>query len=253
MLDALAGRRRVALPVALVAAHPDDETIGAGASLRLFDNLLLVHVTDGAPCDLTDARRAGFGTLAAYAAARRTELLAALDAGQATPRLLALDLRDQGASAEMTPLAFRLAAAFTAHGTRIVITHPYEGGHPDHDATALGVHRAVRGTGIAVLEMASYHAAKDGGLATGRFLPGGGDPVDILLPPQEQDLKRAMLACFATQRATLAWFDSQREIFRTAPAYDFTQPPHPGELHYERHDWGMTGTLWRHLAAAALA
>ncbi len=239
--------------MALVAAHPDDETIGAGASLRLFDDLLLIHVTDGAPTDLNDARRAGFGTLAAYAAARRSELVAALHAGQAHPRTLALDLPDQGASAEMTPLAFRLAALFAAHGTQVVITHPYEGGHPDHDATALGVHRAVRGTGIAILEMASYHAGEDGRLATGQFLPGGGEPVEILLPPQEQDRKREMMACFATQRATLAWFGTQREAFRTAPDYDFTQPPHPGELNYERHDWGMTGAAWRHLAAAATA
>ncbi len=239
--------------MALVAAHPDDETIGAGASLRLFDDLLLIHVTDGAPADLGDARRAGFGTLAAYAAARRAELAAALHAGQAHPRTLALDLPDQGASADMTQLAQRLAAAFAAHGTQIVITHPYEGGHPDHDATALGVHRAVRGTPIAILEMASYHAGKGGSLVTGQFLPGGGDPVQIVLAPQEQALKRAMMACFATQRATLAAFGTEREAFRIAPAYDFTQPPHPGELNYERHDWGMTGAAWRRLAASALA
>ena len=253
VLDGLARRRPVALPVALVAAHPDDETIGAGASLRLFGDLLLIHVTDGAPANLGDARRAGFGTLVAYAAARRAELAAALEAGQTHPRTLALDLPDQGASAEMAALAGRLAAVFAAHGTRVVITHPYEGGHPDHDATALGVHRAVHGTSIEVVEMASYHAGEDGGMATGRFLPGGGERVEVRLTPNEQDIKRAMLACFATQRATLAPFGIEREVFRLAPDYDFARPPHLGELHYERHEWGMTGAAWRNLAAAAIA
>ncbi len=253
MLDALARRRPVTLPVALVAAHPDDETIGAGASLHLFSNLLLIHVTDGAPGDMNDARRAGFGTRAAYAAARRAELADALCQGQAHPRIVALDLPDQGASAEMSPLASRLAALFAAHAVQAVITHPYEGGHPDHDATALGVRRAVRGTAIAVLEMAGYHAGEGGSLRTGQFLPGGDEAVEILLSPAEQDRKRAMLACFPTQRATLAAFGTQREAFRVAPEYDFTRPPHPGTLHYERYDWGMTGAAWRNLATAALA
>jgi N-acetylglucosamine malate deacetylase 2 len=57
--------------------------------------------------------------------------------------------------------------------------------------------------------------------------------------------KRAALACFASQRDTLALFDPTRELFRPAPVYDFSQPPHLGQLLYERYDWGMTGERWR--------
>ncbi len=250
MLDGLAQRRRIALPVALVAAHPDDETIGAGGSLHLFDDLLLIHVTDGAPRNLADAHLAGFGTAAAYAAARRAELAAALQAGGARLRLVALDLPDQGASAAMAELAARLAAAFATHGTRVAITHPYEGGHPDHDATAWAVQRAARGAALDRVEMAGYHADPAAGLLTGAFLPGGDSAVEIMLDAREQEAKRAMMACFATQQATLAPFGTAREAFRAAPAYDFSAPPHPGVLHYERHDWGMTGARWRSLAQA---
>ena len=77
----LARGERVAEPVALVVAHPDDETIGLGSRLHLFDRLLLVHLTDGAPADMGDARRAGFATREAYAAARaaRSSAVSALD------------------------------------------------------------------------------------------------------------------------------------------------------------------------------
>ena len=56
LLAALAAREPTELRVAVVAAHPDDETIGAGASLGLLRTPVLVHVTDGAPRSGHDAR-----------------------------------------------------------------------------------------------------------------------------------------------------------------------------------------------------
>ena len=55
----------------IVAAHPDDETLGIGSLLCLLDEALLVHVTDGAPRDGADARVHGFATCAEYADAAR--------------------------------------------------------------------------------------------------------------------------------------------------------------------------------------
>ena len=146
----------------------------------------------------------------------------------------------------MAPLARDLRALLAQHGVRCILTHPYEGGHPDHDATAFIAHHA----GLPVIEFASYHAAPGGGMRTGCFLPGP-EPLVLDLTPDEQARKRAMLAAFATQAATLAPFGTEREAFRTAPHYDFTQPPHAGRLHYEHYDWGMTGERWRALAAEA--
>ena len=100
-----------------------------------------------------------------------------------------------------------------------------------------------------IVEFASYHAG-DRGMATGCFLPNGAAATIVALDPAEQAVKRRMLDCFVSQRATLAAFGVAQEAFRPAPAYDFSRAPHEGTLHYERYDWGMTGPAWRALAAA---
>ena len=247
VLDSLARRVPTACRVALVVAHPDDEVIAAGASLHLLTGLLLVHVTDGAPRTLDDAARAGFGSPAAYAAARQAELAAALHVAGCTPARAALGIPDQDASLHMPAIARHLRALFARHGTQAVITHAYEGGHPDHDAVALAVHMAAPGQ---VIEFPGYHAAPDGSLVTGRLLPGP-PATHIPLDADERARKRAMLDCFTTQASILAAFGTEEEAFR--PAYpDFAAPPHPGTLNYEHWGWDMTGPRWRTLAAAAL-
>ena len=232
--------------MAIVVAHPDDETIGAGAMLPLFRRLVLVHVTDGAPRNLADANAHGFDSAPAYATARQAELDAALRVAGVSPVRVALGAPDQGASDALAPLTSALQDVLTRHGVAVVLTHPYEGGHPDHDAAAFIASRAR----AQILEFASYHADLAGGLAIGRFLPGP-DPLRLTLTPAEQARKRRMLDCFTTQATTLAPFGTEWEAFRPAPTYDFAAAPHPGALHYERYDWGMTGARWRSLAAAA--
>ena len=249
LLARLAARAPVEEVVALVVAHPDDEVIGAGGVLPLLQRLVLVHVTDGAPGNLADAHAHGFADAAGYAAERRKELGRALALG--SPSLLGvvceeLGSPDQGASERLVSLTRALRALLARRGVQVIITHPYEGGHPDHDATAFIAAHA----GLPVVEFASYHADPGGGMRTGAFLPGP-DGVRLTLTPGEQARKRAMLAAFETQAATLTPFGTEAELFRLSPAYDFTRPPHDGTLHYERYDWGMTGERWRGLAAEA--
>lgn len=248
VLDCLARRVPTGRPVALVVAHPDDEAIAAGASLHLLTNLLLVHVTDGAPRNLDDAARAGFGTPAAYADAREAELRDALRVAGCGAARAGLGVPDQDASLHMPAIAHDLARLFERHGTQVVITHAYEGGHPDHDAAALAVHAAAPGR---VIEFPGYHAAPDGSLVTGLFLPGA-SATEVMLDTGDQARKRLMLDCFRTQAHMLASFGTDMESFRPARP-DFRAPPHPGTLNYEHWGWSMTGLRWRALAAAALA
>ena len=57
--------------IAVVVAHPDDETLGCGAQLARLRGVTLVHITDGAPRNTRDGRAHDFKTLYAYEAARQ--------------------------------------------------------------------------------------------------------------------------------------------------------------------------------------
>lgn len=233
----------------LVAAHPDDETIGAGSRLRHWRNLTLVHVTDGAPRDLRDARLHGFSAAAEYSQTREAELRCALQTGAASPARIRLEVADQAAAFHMAEVARLLAGIFRGIQPDIVLTHPYEGGHPDHDATAFAVHAAAWETGCrnAVWEFTSYHN-RAGALCTGEFLPGDTPEVTHTLSVEERTIKQRMFGCFVTQTETLAPFGVGHERFRCAPQYDWTKAPHEGLLLYEQLSSYMTGERFRQLS-----
>jgi LmbE family N-acetylglucosaminyl deacetylase len=243
--------------VLLIAAHPDDETAGIGAQLHRCQDLVLLHLTDGAPRSLTDARRHGFGDAASYAAARARELQAALAAGGVRPhRCYSLGLPDQSLGWSLVALTRRLARLVAELRPSIQITHAYEGGQPDHDAAAFAAQMAVAvqppQTRPARLEFAGYHAA-DGSLAWGGFLDETGESGAIRLSAEERRRRSAMLDCFETQKSVLVFASRSEERLRPAPDYDFAQPPHAGALWYERMDWNMSGAEWRAEARTSLA
>jgi N-acetylglucosamine malate deacetylase 2 len=242
----------------VVAAHPDDETVGAGSRLPRLVDARFVYVTDGAPLDGCDAAAHGL-SVAAYATLRQQELEKALAlCGIPAWQLVHLRCPDQEAALRLAELAHALQRLFHAFRPAAVLTHPYEGGHPDHDAAAFAVHAAAQSLRRAgepapvVLEMTSYHLGSDG-LQPGNFLPVGAEEVrTVHLTPEEQRRKRALFDCFATQSRTLAWFPLDVERFRRSPAYDFRAPPHGGPLFYEGFPWGMSGARFCALAEQAM-
>jgi N-acetylglucosamine malate deacetylase 2 len=242
----------------IVVAHPDDEVIGAGGRLPRLREVALVHVTDGSPRDLGDARSNGFSTREEYAEARRREMAAALAlAGIDEAQTYELGCVDQEASLHLEELSWGLAGLLRELRPEVMLTHPYEGGHPDHDATAFVARAAcrllaARGERVpALLEMTSYHNGPTG-IQVGDFLPAGdSEAATVTLSGEERALKQQMLDCYRSQQNTVRLFPVEQERFRLAPCYDFTRPPHEGLLFYECFPWGMTGARFCELAGAA--
>ncbi len=236
----------------LIAAHPDDETIGLGGQLHAFRNLRIVHVTDGAPRDPREAAEKGFAAREEYARARQAELVAALGIAGIAPNVVqSLGIVDQEASLDLLGLALRIAGLIHEMSPEAVYTHPYEGGHPDHDACAFAVRAACSTLDAppAIREFTSYHG-RGGEMVTGEFLGNGGSAT-VLLSNEARSRKRRMLECFATQRETLRAFRCDAERLRNAPPYDFTRPP-AEEVFYDRFPWGIDSAEWLDRARAAL-
>lgn len=245
----------VSLQVAVLAAHPDDETIGASALLARFPAAHIIYLTDGAPRNQHLWPPTMQGSRDDYAELRHREAVNALaHAGISDEQIFWLGGVDQEAIFEARPLGASLAEFLRQHRCNLVITHSYEGGHPDHDAAALVARLACSALGREapqICEMTSYHA-RDGQCVTGEFLNADPSSETVLeLSEQGRECKRKMMDEYQSQRLVLENFPINSERLRIAPVYDFSQPPHQGKLWYECMGWTITGALWRELAAAA--
>jgi N-acetylglucosamine malate deacetylase 2 len=247
--------------VLVLAAHPDDETIGVGGMFpRLAHSLEVVHVTDGAPRHRRQWGRQEFRTWEEYAAHRHHEVECALRVAglDASKICSSMEVMDSEVSLNLVPVTRRLMELFDERRPEVVITHPYEGGHTDHDAVAFAARAAVTllaregATAPALAEFTSYHN-EGGEKVVNRFLPWDGAPItDVALTREEKDMKRRMYDCFVTQYSVLRDMPIRLERYRPAPCYDFTEAPHAGRLRYERYPLGIRGKHWRQLAADAM-
>lgn len=243
----------------VIAAHPGDEIVGAACLISKLANVNIVHVTDGAR-DLEVAKSAGFEDVPTYAAARKQECLEALILVRVSQnRVVEFLLPDTSASDRLPDLTKRIAHHLQECGTEIVVTHPYEGGHPDHDATAFATHAALQllkqnGCKPPTLFEMALHPGNDEISKLTEFLPGiQAETTTLVLDQHAIELKRRMLECLKTQQQSIQASTLGYERFRLPPEYDFNAPPQDGKLHYENFDWAPRGAEWLVRARKAMS
>ena len=245
------------LPRLLVlAAHTDDETIGASAAIGRSEEAWVVYLTDSAP--KKSKLRSRRLRREEYAALREAEAQHALRlAGVPSDRILLLGATDQESVFTLDALITHFLLAASRIRPEWIITHAYEGGHPDHDsaafiaAMALNLLESQTAGRPTLLEMTSYFAENDRRLS-GSFRPEQDQGWPLWLTSEELSRKREMWACYSSQENVLREFPLEPERLRRAPTYDFLKPPHPGKLWYEQMGWPMTGSQWCKLARQAM-
>lgn len=225
----------------VLIAHPDDEAVGCGGLLQRMNDPIIVFATDGAP--RSDYFWKQYGSRGAYSRVRAEEAEKALAAvGVTHLHFLSEDspCADQELYLNLTSSHEQLCELIEAELPQAILTHAYEGGHPDHDACAFLAAQAGKRYGLAVWEMPLYHRAS-GEVARQSFI--AADQQQVLeLSRQELARKHEMYSAYVSQSAVLADFNSAVERFRPMQNYNFARVPHAGILNYEAWQWPIKGT-----------
>lgn len=192
-LDALPDARTAALAgvtsAVVVAAHPDDEVLGAGGLISVLAaagaRLRLVAVTDG------EGSHRGRADPVMLAQRRTAETAAALRAlGAGTAEVVRLGLPDAGLAGRedgLTAALEPLTAGFD------VCLAPWDGDlHPDHEAAGRAARRAVRQVLCYPVWMWHWASPADPRVPWDQALR-------VPLPPFAAAKKRAAIGCFASQ------------------------------------------------------
>lgn len=233
ILSLLVGGQPVPGRHVLVIAHPDDEAISFGGALCCLSDVIVVQLTEDTP-------------------ARDAERAAAQVAGGWHAPVVFGGTCFRHAHLEVSRLRSLVAHAIA--DADVIWTHPYEGGHLDHD-TAAWLVQSVASASQLRMEFASYHVADNKAQVFGDFWPDADHPaVMARLAGNHLARKMAAIAAYGSQAHILRKFKHPaREPYRVAPRYDFSQPPPPPRARWDVKGYQPSTTEWRRVIVEAEA
>ena len=226
--------------ILLLAPHPDDEVVGAGAAIgrarALGAEVHVAFLTTGVPARevLWAWQRAGHD---ARVARRRAE-------SEQAARLLGFsiafhqDIPTRTLKSALAATRARLVETIERAGIEMLWVPAFEGAHQDHDVANFlaATFKDRMPAPLPVWEFAEYNFI-GGQVHSQEFACASGAEQVLQLSDAEIALKRRALALYASERGNLAHIKAGREVFRPLAGYDYARAPHPGLLFYQRFQW----------------
>lgn len=242
ILEGLAKGQSVDGRHVVVIAHPDDEVISFGGALQCLRDVHVVQLTSGGKPGPDEV---------AQVKSRRQERQAAWKAAGWDWPIIECGVPVRETYLRLAYLRDRIRC--DVREADAVWTHPYEGGHLDHDSAAWLVQHLCTDTlrPPIRMEFASYHCTRTGQVF-GEFWP---DRTTIQVATELADdrlrRKRAAMDAYGSQRHILRKFPNEaREVYRSAPLYDFSQPPPPPRSRWDWKGYQPSTAVWREAVAA---
>jgi N-acetylglucosamine malate deacetylase 2 len=220
----------------IIVAHPDDESVGAGVLLQRMLEASVVFCTDGGPRDAYFWH--AYGSREDYVKVRRREAEAATKIARVKNTAF-LDFCDQELHKNLRPALKSLEELTRAFRPDALLTHAYEGGHPDHDCCAFLASYLGSQHKLPVWEMPLYHRTTKG-MRGQNFPQLTNDTVLVRATARELETKRRMVNAHVSQDQALQSFDLKLERFRPQVSYNFFSPPQAEVINYEAWQWPMT-------------
>ena len=212
----------------VLVAHPDDESIGCGVLLQRIERASILVCTDGAPATgrrwhslLTNKRNR-------YALRRQAEFCAAADIVGVRHRKMLSGIQDQSLYKSLERAAMLIGQYIEERKPGAILSHAFEGGHPDHDSCALLANWAGRQFALPVWEMPMYfRLSPSAPLVYQRFLHETGREITLCPAPDEIRIKQLMLSQHRSQAVVISKFNWTLESFRPQAEYNFAINPTP--------------------------
>jgi len=226
--------------ILVLVPHPDDEVVGCGAAigraLRSCSGkttiILAAYLTTGVPAgeQLWPWQRKDH---AQRVERRRLEAKRAAELLGVQP-LFFQDIPTRQLKQFLSPTRAHLVEFVREQRIETLWTPAYEGGHQDHDATNF-LASTLRDA-VDVWEFSEYNYFH-GRVRSHEFIAPSGAEHVILLDDAERLRKKQLLAIYTSERGNLGYVGAEREVFRPLVRYDYSRPPHPGKLFYQRFQW----------------